>query len=56
MKPRSIPASTLLLALIGLLIGGIISDKPRVAVAMPLLLVGIAVGAQARRKVTGRAH
>ena len=49
----SIFAILLMLAAIGLLIFGIINDKPMVTIAMPLLVVGIAVGAAARRQ-TGK--
>lgn len=50
MKPLSILAIALMLASIGLLIFGIVNDKPMVTIAMPLLVVGIAVGAQARKR------
>jgi hypothetical protein len=49
-KPLSILAIVLMLASIGLLIFGILNDKPMVTIAMPLLVVGIAVGAQARKR------
>ncbi|WP_165768696.1 hypothetical protein [Sandarakinorhabdus cyanobacteriorum] len=50
MKPLNILSILLMLASIGLLIFGIVNDKSMVAVAMPLLVVGIAVGAQARKR------
>jgi CHASE2 domain-containing sensor protein len=43
-------AIMLMLASSGLLIWGIMNDKPMVPIAMPLLVVGIAVSTVARKR------
>ncbi len=50
MKPMQLVAILCMLGAIGLLIFGIVNDRPMVTVAMPLLIVGIALGAQARKR------
>ena len=50
MKPLQLVAILCMLGSIGLLIFGIVNDRPMVTVAMPLLIVGIALGAQARKR------
>jgi hypothetical protein len=49
MKPVQLAAIAFMLGAIGLLVYGIVTDKPMVTIAMPLLIVGIALGAQARK-------
>ena len=50
MKPMQIAAILFMVSAIILLIFGIVNDKPMVTIAMPLLVVGIALGAQARKR------
>jgi len=53
MKPLQIAAILFMFGAIVLLIFGIVNDKPMVTIAMPLLVVGIALGAASRRQ-TGK--
>jgi|GEM_PF-6565051 len=50
MKPMQIAAILFMLGAIVLLIFGIVSDKPMVTIAMPLLVVGISLGTIANAK------
>ncbi len=50
MKPMQIAAILFMLAAIVLLVFGIMSDKPMVTIAMPLLVVGISLGTVANAK------
>lgn len=50
MKPLQIFAILFMLTAIGVLIFGIVNDMPLVPYAMPLLIIGIALGAQARKR------
>ena len=50
MQPLRIFAILFMLTSIGMLIYGIVSDTPLTAYAMPPLIIGIALGAKARRQ------